>query len=105
MTLEELAAVLQGTGLPVTYHAWPEDEDVPALPLICYLATGKNPTFADGQVYYTYEDIRVELYVKSPDPALEAMVEAALAGFHWKQGEKSYIASERCWLIPYEIEV
>ena len=104
MILEELVAPLIGTGLPVTYLEWPENE-APELPFVCYYATGTSPTFADGRVYFTYEDVRVELYVKAPDPALEETVEAALADFHWKKGERVYIRDERCWLVPYEIEV
>lgn len=104
MILEQLVVPLTGTGLPVTYLEWPEGA-APELPFVCYLATGTNLTFADGRVYYAYEDVRVELYEKALDPALEKTVEAALAGFHWKKGERVYLRSERCWLVPYEIEV
>lgn len=104
MILEKLAALLLSTGLPVTYHSWPEDEDVPDLPYICYLITRSNPTFADGKVYYLYEDVQVELYVKELDPALEETVETSLAGYHWEKN-RAYISTDRCWMVSYEIEV
>ena len=103
MTLGGLAALLETTGLPVTYLAWPENM-APALPYICYLAEGANPTFADGRVYYSYDDVRVELYIRFRDPVVERNVETALAGFHWKKNA-TYLDTEKCWMVTYDIEV
>lgn len=103
MTLEELNQRLQSTGLPVTYRAWPEGK-APGLPFICYLSEGTNAIYADGSVFCTWQDVRVELYTAVKSPELESTVEAALAGFHWKKSE-TYISTERCYLIIYEIEV
>lgn len=103
MDLEVFAALLETTGLPVTYRAWPEGE-APALPFICYLAEGSNPLFADGRVYYNYDDVRVELYIDHRDRVLEGKVETALAGFHWKK-DVEYLDTERCYEIIYEVEV
>jgi hypothetical protein len=55
-------------------------------------------------VYYHYDDVRVELYTALKDQALEAKVEEALSGFHWKK-EETYIDTQRCYMIIYEIEV
>ena len=103
MALEELAKVLESTGLPVTYLAWPEGE-APAMPYICYLSTGSDPTFADGMVYYSYDEVRVELYTAFRDPVTESLVELALTGYHWKKNT-TYIDAELCWMITYDIEV
>ena len=103
MTLDELSAKLETAGMPVTYRAWPEGE-APDLPFICYLCTNDDPLFADGTTYYSYSNIRVELYTKCKDPMAEAAVEATLRGFHWKKDE-TYISTERCYMILYEIEV
>lgn len=103
MTLEELKGILQTTGLPVTYRAWPENE-APALPFLCFLYEGSNNVYADGEVYYTSCYVRVELYTATKSPETEALVETALAGFHWDKSEV-YISTERCYLITYEIEV
>lgn len=103
MTLEELALRLKSTGLPVTYRAWPEGE-APVLPFLCYLCTDTDGIFADGGVYVSWENVRVELYTALKSPALEKTVEEALRGFHWKKSE-TYIDTERCYLILYEIEV
>ena len=103
MTLSELNNKLTATGFPVTYRAWPEAK-APPLPFICYLCTDDEPLFADGLVYYSFSNVRVELYTRYKDSGTEAKVEAALSGFHWKKSE-IYIASERCYMILYEIEV
>ena len=103
MTLPELKNKLTVTGFPVTYRAWPEGE-APPLPFICYLCTDDDSLFADGVVYYSFSNVRVELYTQYKDPEAEEKVEAALRGFHWKKSE-TYIASERCYMILYEIEV
>ena len=103
MSLETLAERLALTDIPVTYRAWPEGE-APGLPYVCYRTAGDNPTFADGQVYYSYSDVLVELYTSVKSPEEERKVESALAGFHWKKNE-SYITDQRCYRIEYEIEV
>lgn len=103
MTLAELSAKLTETGYPVTYRAWPEDS-APPLPFICYLSSGTNTLPADGAVYYRWDDVRVELYTQRKALEAEAKVEAALSGFHWQKTE-TYISTERCYMILYEIEV
>ena len=95
--------MLESTGLPVAYREWPEKE-APELPHICYLAVDANPTFADGRVYYSFDDVRVELYIKLRDPVVEGKVEAALADFHWKKNA-TYLDTEKCWMVTYDIEV
>lgn len=103
MTLARLREILEGTGYPVTYRAWPERQ-APALPFICFLSNGDEPLFADSSMYYGYTSVRVELYTANKEPETEAKVEIALCDFHWKKSE-TYIATERCYMIIYEIEV
>lgn len=103
MTLESLSALLKATGLPVTYREWPEGK-APPLPFICYLSSGANNFVADGQVYFSANPIRVELYTRIKSPDVEHLVEAALADIPWTKDE-TYIDSEKCYLILYEIEV
>lgn len=103
MTLTDLKNKLKETGLPVTYRAWPEGE-APGLPFICYFCEEDDPLFADASVYYRYTNVLVELYTKEKDIAREREVETALAGCHWKKSE-TYISTEKCYRILYEIEV
>lgn len=103
MTLQELSALLKTTGLPVTYRKWPENHS-PPLPFICYIVAYSNNFAADGEVYYPINHIQVELYTKLKDQEMEARVETALAPFVWEKTE-TYIDTERCYQIMYEIEV
>ena len=105
MTLQEFKPVLEATGLPVAYRAFPEG-DAPALPFVCYHSPYTNNFAADGVVYATINHINVELYTQVKDPATEGRVEAALtgAGIYWDKSETS-LDDEKCFQILYEIEV
>lgn len=103
MRLEELKTLLETTGMPVTYRAWPENE-APPLPFICYLVAYSNNFGADIGVYHKVDHIQVELYTKQKDQSSEDKVENALSSFYWDKTEE-YIDSERCYQILYEIEV
>lgn len=103
MTLSEVDVLLKTTGLPVTYRAWPENE-APPLPFVCYVEAGSNNFAADGVVYYPVKRMQVELYTKLKDPETEGKVEAALPSFFWEKTE-TYLSTEKCYQILYEIEV
>ena len=103
MTLKELRDLLETTGLPVTYREWAENA-APPLPYICYLVAYTNNFSADSGVYIKVNHIQIELYTKNKDPKTETMVEDALFSFFWNKTE-TYIDTERCYQILYEIEV
>lgn len=105
MTLERIKAILEATGLPVAYRAFPEDA-APALPFVCYHTPYSANFAADGVAYATINHVNVELYTKVKDPAAEGKVEAALtgAGIYWEKSE-TYLEDEKCFQILYEIEV
>lgn len=109
MTLQEIKAVLDGTGLPVTYREWPQDEArglPPPLPWLCYFETRPNNFAADGVVYASARGISIELYSAGKDPVSESAVETALtaAGIFYSKDE-TWIESEKLYEIIYEIEV
>lgn len=105
MDLRQIKSVLESTGLPVVYDFWPEGA-APALPWICYREAGSNNLAADGIVFLQIRDIEIELYTRSKDPTSEAAVERALtdAGIYWEKSE-TYIETEHCFEVIYEIEV
>lgn len=109
MTLADVYTTLTGVSgfaTKVTYYAWPVGA-APALPFICYLATGANNFAADGQVYHSATTVDVELYTATKDLTVEASIEAALtaAGFFWSKQSEEYLEDENCYEIIYEIEV
>lgn len=103
MTLEALASLLESTGIPVTYLSWPEGA-APPLPFICYLVAYSNNFYADGELYLTVQRVHVELYTSYKDLHAEYLVENALHDIPWQKSE-TYLNTEKCYQILYEIEV
>lgn len=103
MTTEKLGQLLAGTGLPVAYRAWPEEE-TPAMPYIRYRERELHVLRADGIVYHTWGTYEVLLFTALKAPGLERQVEQALRELHWTKDE-TYLDTERCYVIIYEIEV
>lgn len=103
MTLEEIKDLLETTGIPVAYRAFPVGK-APPLPFLCYLFSYTNNFNADDRVYQVINRVTIELYIEVKDPATEVLVEAALAGLCWEKSEE-YLDDERCYEIIYEIEV
>lgn len=108
MTLAELKTILEGvTGFQgkVAYNAFPEGESV-ALPFICYRVTNTDNFGADNDVYKVITDIDIELYTALKSTETEGKIESALsaADIFWNKTE-TYIDTERCFEIIYQIEV
>lgn len=103
MTQQELDTLLKTTGLPVTYRAWP-NQAAPPLPWLCYLVAYSVNFGADDRVYHPINHYQIELYTAAKDPDTEAKVEDALASLYWDKTE-TYLESEHCYQILYEIEV
>lgn len=103
MTLEQVGDLLKKTGIPVAYRSF-QQEEAPRLPVICYQEMGSNNFAADGTVYQKITRIQVELYTTWKDTKTEEKVEQELNDFAWEKTE-TYIKSERCYQILYEIEI
>ena len=106
MTLENIAEMLEGV-FPnkVAYRCF-KSGTVPEMPFVCYLVSYSNNFAADGIVYDKINHIQIELYTDKKDLVSEGKIETALlnAGLCWRYIE-TYIDTERCYQIIYEIEV
>lgn len=105
MTMEELVAMLQKTGIPFAYDHFAEGES-PEPPFICYLLPGSNNFAADGKVYFKINQVRIELYTDSKDLSVERKVETVLdeAGIFYNKSEV-WIQSEKLYEVLYSFEV
>ena len=103
MALEDMKTLLDTTGYPVVYYAWPEKK-APALPYICFLTAYSNNFGADDRVYYPVAHYQIELYTRCKDPEAAGKVEQALSSYFWEKTE-TYLDTERCFQILYEVEV
>ena len=103
MTLEEFKTMLDGSGFPVAYLAFPAD-NCPNMPFITFQEVGSNNVSADGVVYKPVRSMQVDLFTRDKDPSAEAALEAALSGFFWNKYQ-TVEDNEACQRYTYEIEV
>ena len=105
MTIENLAEMLQKTGIPFAYDHFAEGES-PEPPFICYLLPGSNNFAADGKVYFKINQVRIELYTDSKDLAVERKVEMVMdeSGIFYNKSEV-WIQSEKLYEVLYSFEV
>ena len=101
MKIEEVKKLLEATGLPVAYHHFGEEKD---LPFLVYYILDSNNIAADDGVYQKVSVLRVELYTEKKDIAMEALVELVLSDFCYTKSE-TYIESEKMFEIIYEMEM
>lgn len=103
MTLSDLGALLETTGLPVVYRQWQEGT-APPMPYLVYLSPYTNNFAADGTAYFVVNHVQIELYTKLKDPVAEGKVEKALSSLYWEKNSE-YLDTEKCYQTIYEIEV
>lgn len=105
MTFQEIADMLAGLDMPVTYYSFPEEE-APPLPYCVYYYPSSDNFGADNTVYSHITALNIELYTENKSLADEAKVEAMLSnyGLFWNKSE-SYITSEKMYEVLYEMEV
>ena len=108
MSISDLYTLLDGiTGFKgkVVYRQFKEGT-APALPFICYYVDDTDNFNADNHVYLKRQNVVIELYTAIKSPATEQLIETALdtAGIPWDYTE-TYIDSESCYLIAYNVEV
>lgn len=101
MTVSEVGALLETTGMPVAYESFKQEEDLPA---IVYYQTRTNNFGADDRVFKQVNHIVIELYTTLRDIQSEELVETALQDFFWDK-TIIYLDTEKCFQIIYEIEV
>ena len=105
MTLAEFKTILDGSGLPVTYLAFPANK-CPAMPFVTYQETGSNNFGADGKVYKRVRSLQVDLFTSNKEPATEERLEAVFDqhGIFWNKYQ-TLDDNESCQRYTYEVEV
>ncbi len=105
MTVENLAEMLQETGIPFAYDHFAEGES-PDPPFLCFLLPTSDHFAADGKVYFRINQVRIELYIDKKDPAVEKQVEDVLErhGIVYSRNE-CWIPEERLYEVAYSFEV
>lgn len=105
MTHEEVMVIVAELGLPNAYDHFAEGES-PEPPFVCFLYPGENAFGADNVVYFSTNQLDIELYTDFKDPELEKRVEAVLTAheiFYHKS--EVWIESEKLYEVLYEMDV
>lgn len=108
ISLEQLALILQSTGLPVAYSHFvqSENEPLPQPPFITYLVAYSSNFGADNSVYYQIRNIAIELYTDTKNEEIEHIVEQVLNENElFYQSTESYIESEQLFQKIYEVRL
>ena len=103
--MDRILDILQEIQLPFAYDHFAEGES-PEPPFICYLLPGSDNFAADVRVYYKINEVHIELYSDSKDPALEKRVEDVFDKneiFYNKS--EVWIESEKLYEILYTFEM
>ena len=105
MTYEQIASMMEETGLPSAYHHFAEGES-PKPPFLLYLSPGENTFSADNRMYFSTKKLNIELYTDVKNPETENEVEQVLKrhNIYYTKNEV-WIASEKMYEVLYEMEV
>lgn len=106
MTLKDVKAMLDTTGMQVAYDHFEPADDAPKMPFITYSQPASNNFEADGKVYAEIRHLYVTLWAQKADSKEEETLKGVLeaADIPWSRNE-TYHSTERCYEITYEVEV
>ena len=105
MTYEEIAEMMQESGLPYAYHHFAEGES-PNPPFTLFLSPGEHTFGADDLMYISFKTLHIELYTDEKSPEAEERVEEVLHQHNlYYTKTEAWIESEKLYEILYELEV
>lgn len=95
MMYEEFCQSLEQLGYPYTYREYGPGE-VPQTPYLVWYISGRENFAADGKVYFSSDNVCLELYTGKKMPEVEQRIEEMLneKGIYWEK-EEFYIESEK----------
>lgn len=105
MQYTEVANIMASVGIPYAYRSFPEST-AKAPPFLVFYYDGNDDLFADNINYQTIVGLRIELYTRDKDFALEATLESVLRANEIAYSkDEVYIDDEKLYEIVYESEV
>lgn len=105
MTYKEIAAMIDGIGLPNAYYQFP-DNTPQAPPFICFYYESSDDLYADSTNYQRIAELTIEFYSDQKDFFTESLIEDALtaASLTYRKSEQ-FLDSEHMHETVYEMEV
>jgi len=105
MTKEQVVQMMEEFEIPYAYDHFVEGES-PEPPFLVYLYPGSDNFAADGRVFFKQEQLHIELYTDTKEPALEDRIEAILDAHElFYNKSETWIASEKLYEVLYQTEV
>ncbi len=105
MTKEQVVQMMEEFEIPYAYDHFVEGES-PEPPFLVYLYPGSDNFAADGRVFFKMDQLHVELYTDTKEPALEDRIEAILDEHDlFYNKSETWIASEKLYEVLYQMEV
>ena len=103
--MDNITEIMEALQLPFAYDHFAEGESSEP-PFLCYLIPGSDHFSADGRVYHKINQVHIELYTDSKDPAVEEKVTAVLDehGIFYDQTE-AWIDSEKLYEVLFSFEI
>jgi hypothetical protein len=102
--MDELLTILGEINLPFAYDHFADGEVVDP-PFICYLFPQTDNFSADGSVYFSANEVHIELYTDKKDLTSEQAVEAALKNHNvFYNKYEMWIDSEKLFQVLYIFE-
>ncbi len=103
MTHIEIIEMMEEIGLPYAYDHFAEGES-PKPPFICFLYPVAQNFGADNVVYYSCNDLDIELYTDEKNPSLEAEIEEILTEHElYYEKSEAWIDSEKLYEVLYSL--
>ena len=105
MTKEQVVKMMEEFEIPYAYDHFVEGES-PEPPFLVYLYPGSDNFAADGRVFFKQDQLYIELYTDTKEPALEDRIEAILDAHElFYNKSETWIASEKLYEVLYQTEV
>lgn len=105
MTYEDIATMLNSTGLSVAYNAFPIGS-VPPLPYIVYSYPNSENFGADNYVYQRADSVRVWLCTSEKDFTTESTLEGVFnTNKVYFDKTESFEQSDAMYMVLYEMEI
>lgn len=105
MTKEQVVQMMEEFEIPYAYDHFVEGES-PEPPFLVYLYPGSDNFAADGRVFFKQDQLYIELYTDTKEPALEDRIEAILDAHElFYNKSETWIASEKLYEVLYQTEV
>lgn len=105
MTLEQVAQMVEGIGIPYAYYEFTNNVGV-APPFITYYYDENTDLIADNINYCRINSLVIELYTDNKNFALERAIETALnANELVYKRQEEHISSERMYMVTFRTSV